>query len=179
MSKITRIGKFQLFLFFLGLLTFQGCTLEGACEYYYTYSSTNYYCSDVSEPNLFGVSSASDVCFYGDGNTFHEGSSCNAIGYTMPSSVGDYQYNANGDPSPYGAYAYASNGTSSGGTGGGSSATTCDPNTVWTGAPNDIQVSTQCQTACVYANAGSQQGKDAACAIIAQWGATSSCSVCP
>lgn len=165
--------KLKLTLFFLGFITFQGCTLEGACEYYYS-STNNYYCDDVSDPNLLGISTASDVCFYGDGNTFHESSSCNSIGYNMPSNVGDYQYNANKDPSPYGAYAYASSGA-----GGGASTTTCDPNTVWTGAPNDIQVSTQCQAACVYANAGNQQGKDATCSIVAQWGATASCSICP
>jgi len=175
MSKIKWDSKLTLPLFLLGFLALQGCTLEGACEYYYS-STNNYYCDDVSDPNLLGLSTASDVCFYGDGNTFHEGSSCNSIGYNMSSNVGDYQYNANKDPSPYGAYAYASNGGSL--TGGGS-ATPCNWNTVWTGNPADIQVSTECQTACVYADAGNQQGRNAACSIVAQWGATASCSICP
>jgi len=164
--------KLQLTLLFLGFVTLQGCTLEGGCEYYYS-STNNYYCDDVSDPNLLGLSTASDVCFYGDGNTFHESSSCNSIGYKMSSSVGDYQYNANKDPSPYGAYSYSSNSS------GGSSSTPCNWNTVWTGNPSDVQVSTQCQTACVYADGGSEQGRAASCAIVAQFGATASCSICP
>ena len=52
-----------------------------------------------------------------------------------------------------------------GGGGGG----TEDCNNAWTGTSGDYQVISQCQAACVYAQAGQTQGKEAACSIVRQW----------
>jgi len=175
----------KLIVFFVGLmfLSLQGCSLDGACEYSYTFGSTNYYCDNVSDSGILPLS-GTDICYLGHTNTFHEGSSCSSIGYDYPSDIGDYQYDANANASPYGAYAYAATGSyggygggSGGGSGGGA---TCDPNTTWTGAANDIQVSTVCQSACVYVGYN-QQGVDASCGILAGYGASAvaSCSACP
>jgi len=175
--KWKRLLKLSLILF--GVIGLQGCTVEGGCEYYYSFSTpSNYYCTDMSEDYLLVPPTDSEICFYGEGNTFHEGKSCSTLGYREASNVGDYQYNANKDPSPYGAYSSLGSSTG-GGTGAGGSATPCDWNTVWTGDPNDVQVSTQCQAACVYADGGSEEGRAASCSIVAQWGATGSCSICP
>lgn len=158
-------------MLFMGglLLGIQGCTVEGGCEYYYSYGTNTYHCSDEVGQGIFGPPPDSEVCFWGDGNTFHQGSSCSSLGYNQPDGTGHYQYNSNQDPSPWGAYASSAGATTG---------TPCDYTTVWTGNPNDIQVSTQCQTACVYADAGNEQGRAAACSIVAQWGATSSCWIC-
>ena len=157
------------------LIQLQGCTLEGACEYGYT-STGNYYCSNESDTNIFPLS-ADDVCYWGDVSHLHENSSCSSIGYNLLYSSDTYRYNSAGDPSPYGYFGSGYGGGGGGGGGGGSGGSlNCD--TVWTGSPSDIQVSSECQTACVYYNAGYQPGVDAACSIVAGWGATSSCTVC-
>gem|GEM_PF-6617503 len=155
----------------------QACTLEGGCEYYYNYSTGNdYMCTDVSTNDILPPKD-SDVCFYGDGNSFHESTSCSSLGYSTPNSYSSdiLYYNSNKDPSPYGSYGSGSFGGSGGSTGG----NVCNEATVWAGDPADVQVSTICQGACVYANAGHQQGLSSSCSIVASWGATSSCSVCP
>lgn len=65
--------------------------------------------------------------------------------------------------------------------GGGTGTVSC--NTAWTGNAADVQVSSLCQTACVYMNAGNTTAKSTTCSVMsATYGAaaTSSCSsVCP
>jgi hypothetical protein len=46
----------------------------------------------------------------------------------------------------------------------------------WTGHPDDLQVSLQCETACLYQNAGVTAGVSASCQILNGWNATGSCS---
>ena len=70
-----------------------------------------------------------------------------------------------------------SSGSCAGGGGGGGDGVDC--NSAWTGDPNDVQVSTECAAACSYASVGNTQGKDAACGIVAGYGATGSCTACP
>jgi hypothetical protein len=173
--------KLRILLLILASTVLGGCSesIEGACEYYYEYSSSsNYYCSDESADGstLFDEPSASDACFYGDGNSFHEDSSCDSIGYDYYQYSDTYSYNANKDPSPYGSF-----GGYSGGSSGGSSGSSYNCSTVWTGSPDDIQVSSFCDTACVYLNAGSQAAATSTCDILSGFGssATNSCSVCP
>jgi len=50
-------------------------------------------------------------------------------------------------------------------------------NSYWHGV-NDIQVYSQCQTACVYYISGSQQGAKYCCDILAEMGAKDKCDVC-
>ncbi len=71
--------------------------------------------------------------------------------------------------------AYGSDG--SGGSGSGSSGNT-DCYSAWKGDPNDVQVSTECMTACYYASIGSSEAASATCDIVRQWNAVSECPTC-
>ena len=175
------------FLQFLVLSLFfllVGCAVndKGACEYYSSSGSyTSATCRDcemegtqlISEPDASSLcpsSSSSGVLK----TYWHQDNSCSDIGYSIPdpNGYGSNTYNADEDPSPYGHFGSGAGGSGGGGGGG------IDCNSVWTGNPADIQVSTMCQTACVYSNAGSTEGVNATCSLVAGMGGTSSCTVC-
>lgn len=152
---------------------------DGACEYRNDYSHSNSTFGCTNEKSDF-FTPAKDNCTLGDARSFHSNTSCSSIGYSQknPYSSSLYHYNDDLNQSPYGATSLKpTNNGSSGGSGTGGSQVNC--NTVWTGSPTDLQVSTQCQAACSYQNIGHNDGKNAACSIVAGWGATSKCSVCP
>ena len=73
----------------------------------------------------------------------------------------DAEISLEGNP----GYPFPNDGRGGGGGGGG----TVDCNNAWTGTGGDYQVISQCQAACVYAQAGHTQGKEAACSIVRQW----------
>lgn len=174
-AGINMKSPLKLLLASVFLASISACGLfedDGACEYRYDFSSGKVFACSNEKSDTFNP--ASDSCTYGDARAFHEGRSCDSLGYSLSSGSGSYYYNNAKSQSPFGSSSLGN----TGGTGGGGG-NTLNCNSVWTGSPSDVQVSTQCQTACSYHNIGNTQGKNAACSIVSNWGATASCRACP
>lgn len=92
--------------------------------------------------------------------------------YTMPSEALDLLVDASN------RYANGIPNTGSDSNGSADDGDNIDCNNAWQGDQNDFQVAVQCETACVYAQAGQQQGVDASCNILDGFNARSQCSVC-
>ncbi len=67
----------------------------------------------------------------------------------------------------------------SNGTGGSTGGNNANCESAWIGSPDDVQVSTQCMTACVYRSANMQSEADQVCSIVDKFGATAECTACP
>lgn len=146
---------------------------EGGCEYYYgpDPEAGRFYCEDVSDQSDLSPleePDASGECFAGDDRHFHDGDSCNDIGYAIERDSGNYIYNENYDASPSGHW-----GDGAGGGSGGS----CSGEYYDYFTPGDHSIY-YCQAAYYECQAGNSAGVEANCDILRGFGSEDKCPYC-
>lgn len=160
------IMKVKYGYFFLPLLLFSSCLKEGACEFRTEYNNVTYHCWQDETQSVCNASSS------GISNTiWHEGRSCQELGYTYQSQTTDYSYSADdADGTTPGANGGFVNSGGSGGANCGSGG--------YNGPDFDIQIDAQCKAAYQYKCAGNQQGVDYCCAIYNSYENVPPCPYC-
>lgn len=129
--------------------TVRMCAMDG------NYATCSYDCADAGESKIASYGDSWDNC-WADIDYVEENHSQTGSWSPGPNSTG---------------------GSGSAGSGSGSGSLNCDVSDIWTGASDDVQVYTVCQSACVYGGRSTSEGAQT-CNILDGYSARSSCTVC-